>query len=70
MTLAFALVGIGAMVVGNVSGAIILALGFAPFVESPYDVNLVAPRIRRPLKAEGPRARGRVAANRQSRQRT
>jgi hypothetical protein len=56
MAVAWVLIFTGAIIVGDVRGFVITLLGFVPFVESLYDVNLVAPLLRRPLKAEALRA--------------
>jgi hypothetical protein len=50
MLVAWGLMLAGAFV-GNVTGFIVTLFGFVPFVESLYDVNLVAPLLRRPLSA-------------------
>ena len=58
MAVAWALMLTGATLVGGVPGSIVTVLGFVPFLESLYDVNLVAPLLRRPLNAAALRSRG------------
>lgn len=51
----------GGVVIGDVPGAVVtMVFGFVPFVESVYDVNLVAPLLGKPLAAQ--RLRERVGA--------
>ena len=57
MAIAWALMLAGAVLVGGVPGSIVTVLGFIPFVESLYDVNLVDPLLRRPLSAAALRSR-------------
>ena len=57
MAAAWTLMLAGATLVGGVPGSIVTVLGFIPFLESLYDVNLVAPLLRRPLNAAALRSR-------------
>lgn len=56
MAIAWVLIVTGAAIVGDMRGFVITLFGFVPFVESLYDVNLIAPLLRRPLRAEALRA--------------
>jgi hypothetical protein len=48
----------GGVVIGGVPGAVVtMVFGYVPFVESLYDVNLVAPLLRRPFSAQRLRER-------------
>jgi len=42
---------LGGAAIGDLPGFAVTILGFVPFVESLYDVNLVAPLLGRPLRA-------------------
>ena len=57
MAAAWTLMFTGAVLIGNVAGFVVTIFGFVPFVESLYDINLVAPLLRRPIKATELRAR-------------
>ena len=49
-------------VIGDVPGALVtMVFGFVPFVESLYDVNLVAPLLGKPLSAQRLRTRATAA---------
>ena len=52
MAIAWVLLLTGATIVGDLRGLVLTLFGFVPLVESLYDVNLVAPLLRRPVKAE------------------
>ena len=56
MAIAWVLILTGAAIVGDLRGFVITLFGFVPMVESLYDINLVAPLLRRPLRAEELRA--------------
>lgn len=49
---------LGGAAIGDLQGFAVTILGFVPFVESLYDVNLVAPFLGRPLRARELRTRG------------
>jgi hypothetical protein len=51
MVAAWGLMFTGCVLVGSMTGFVVTLFGFVPFVESLYDVNLVAPLLRRPLSA-------------------
>ena len=51
---------LGGAAIGDLEGFVVTLLGFVAFVESLYDVNLVAPFLGRPLRAAELRDKRRV----------